>query len=118
MAEQTILKSKSEWTTVWTNPDPSQAFANDQTVSIDLTPYSELCFVLKSTITGAARYYEILPIPAPSAIINCISERIWLRYAVECTTSGINFGYGAVVNNYGARTDSTSNAIPIMVLAR
>ena len=118
MAEQKILKSKSEWTTIWTNPNPSQNFAKDQTINVDLSVYSEVCFILKSTLSGSAKYYYTVPVGAENTIITAIAEKIWERYSVAVKQSYINFGTGSFINTYGSRTEDTSVAIPLEVWAK
>lgn len=118
MAESKIIKQKNEWKTVWTNPNPTQPFESGQTISVDLSPYTEILVALKATLQGTAIYYNIIPVPSSPTIISCVSETIWIRYAFECTTDSINFGTGAIANTYGTRTDTTSGAIPVAVLAR
>ena len=118
MAEQKILKSKSEWKTIWTNPNPNQNFAKGQIINVDLSAYSQVCFVLKATMSGSARYYYTVPVGAENTIITAIAERIWERYSTNVTPSYINFGTGAFINNYGSRTDDASVAVPLEVWAK
>lgn len=118
MAESKIVKTNSAWTTIWTNPNPNQNFADNQIINVDLSAYSEVCFVLKSRMTGQARYYRIVPIGATETIITAIAEIIWERYSVRVTPSYINFGIGAAVNAYNKRVEDTSVAIPLEVWAK
>ena len=118
MAESKIVKTSSTWTTIWTNPNPNQSFAESQRINVDLSAYSEVCFVLKGRINGTAKYYSILAVGTENAIISAIAERIWERYGIDVMPSYIAFGASGVVQSYGARTDDTSVAIPLEIWAK
>lgn len=118
MAQQILENNHGNWEAIWENPNPNQAFANNQTVSIDLSLYSDICFELKATVDGAAKYYVVIPAIETITILSCIGNIIFERYNVQINTTSINLGVGSALNTYGNRDDNTSNAIPLRIFAR
>ena len=103
MAEQKILKSKSEWKALWTNSNPSSSFSN-QTVSLDLSRVDEVKVVFRAN-TGSSYYYTSFPEPDMQMLfsITIYASGIIERHRVyQQTSTGITFesAYeGATVNN-------------------
>lgn len=118
MAESKIIRQKSKWVAIWENPNPNQAFANDQTVDIDLSQYTELCFELSAIINGDVYYYVYLPAVSTVTVLSCVGGIINRRYNVSIGSTSINLGKGARIDTYGNSVDDTTRAIPIRIMAK
>ena len=122
MAESKIVKPKNNWVEIWTNPNPSSTFANNQVVNVDLTNCTELCFELRVVTGSTTKYYSSLPVTSGevNTIVSVFGLTAFQRVGViiNTDTNTIDLGVGALIQPYGTRVESTEYAVPLRILAR
>ena len=124
-AETVVSRKQLDWKLLWTNPNPSSAFAA-QTISLPLTSYEEIRIIFSVNASSASAAHAVYDFPKNAGINRLMFQSAWggkfvqrLTVASGITDSGIQFSFGEIANSYAsAYTQDNNYFVPFKIYAR
>ena len=118
----------TDWKLLWTNPDSIGSNFSAQTVSLNLSNYSELKIYaahydgVDTSHTGWGEYIQIVPIGVQSAItLSVVSSNkvVYTNYRyVYASSTGVTFGVGIECNTSNGMSQVANSMQPLRIYAR
>lgn len=118
----------TEWKLLWTNPNSIGSDFSAQTISLNLSNYSELKIYvarydgMDTSHKGWAEYIQIVPIGTQTAITLSVTASNKVSYTnfryMYASTTGVTFGDGIECNSDNGMRQVANSMQPLRIYAR
>lgn len=108
----------ADWVLLWQNASPTSPFGT-QTISVDLSDYSELKLIIRASTTNAGENIGFADVPATGFQVFWLASGIFNARAFSgITASGVSFNTGRKYTTYGNPVEDNAIGVPLRIYGR